>query len=68
MFNAKIMDAGSVIHHRLEKEIHPVEVKVDVTTREERWALRLLNMLAAVEALLELGICVRAWSLQSLSS
>lgn len=60
MVNAKIMDAGSVIHQRLEKEIHPVEVQVDVTTSEERWALRLLNMLAAVEALLELGICVRS--------
>jgi len=29
-----------MVHKELEKEIRPVEIRVDVTTAEERWALR----------------------------
>lgn len=56
--NAKIMEAGTEVHKKLEREIHPVQVRVEVDTKEERYGLRILNMVASVEALIHLGICV----------
>ncbi|WWD17635.1 hypothetical protein CI109_102076 [Kwoniella shandongensis] len=53
----KILRRGETIHKRLEREIHPQEVVVTATTREDVWGLRFLNMLSAVEALLTLGKC-----------
>lgn len=53
----KIMAKGDVVHKKLEKEIHPVEVKVTTTSKEDVWGLRLLNMFANLEALLTVGKC-----------
>ncbi|OCF32845.1 hypothetical protein I316_05481 [Kwoniella heveanensis BCC8398] len=53
----KILRRGEKIHKRLEREIHPEEVKVQTSTRQDVWGLRFLNMLSAVEALLTLGKC-----------
>ncbi|KAF9015724.1 exonuclease V a 5' deoxyribonuclease-domain-containing protein [Cyathus striatus] len=36
---------GKAVHKKLEREIHPEEVKVTIATEEERWALRLVNMM-----------------------
>ncbi|KAL7415211.1 exonuclease V [Mrakia frigida] len=55
--NDKTMKKGTKIHKALEREIHPVEIKVTVETKEETWALRILNMLASLEALMALGKC-----------
>jgi exonuclease V len=56
--NAKIMEAGTEVHKKLEREIHPVQIRVEVDTKEERYGLRILNMVASIEALIHLGICV----------
>ncbi|WVQ97298.1 hypothetical protein IAU59_004409 [Kwoniella sp. CBS 9459] len=53
----RILRRGEKIHKRLEREIHPEEVKVQANTREDVWGLRFLNMFSAVEALLTLGKC-----------
>lgn len=53
----RILKRGEKIHKRLEREIHPDEVIVRSTTVEETWAIRLLNMLSSLEALLTLGKC-----------
>ncbi|OXM76093.1 hypothetical protein C364_06197 [Cryptococcus neoformans Bt63] len=53
----RIMSRGRKVHKRLEREIHPDEVVVNTTTREDVWGLRFLNMLSAVEALLTIGKC-----------
>ncbi|KAK8866159.1 hypothetical protein IAR55_001310 [Kwoniella newhampshirensis] len=53
----RILRRGEKIHKRLEREIHPQEVVVTATTREDVWGLRFLNMLSAIEALLTLGKC-----------
>lgn len=53
----KVMAKGEVVHKKLEKEIHPVEVKVTTQTKEDTWGLRLLNMIANLEALLTIGKC-----------
>jgi hypothetical protein len=31
---------GEAVHKKLEKEIHPVEIKVTTSTREDVWGLR----------------------------
>ncbi|OCF74075.1 hypothetical protein I204_05925 [Kwoniella mangroviensis CBS 8886] len=53
----KILKRGEKIHKRLEREIHPEEIRVPISTDEDIWGLRFLNMLAAMEALLVLGKC-----------
>ncbi|CED83551.1 Uncharacterized conserved protein [Phaffia rhodozyma] len=55
--NHKTMEQGTKIHAALEKEIHPIQIKVKVSTREETWALRIITMLSSLEALMTLGIC-----------
>ncbi|PCH34271.1 hypothetical protein WOLCODRAFT_15220 [Wolfiporia cocos MD-104 SS10] len=45
------------VHKVLEREIKPDEVVVDVTTPEEQWGLHLVNMLAAIDSLIERGLC-----------
>ncbi|KAI0059507.1 hypothetical protein BV25DRAFT_1993601 [Artomyces pyxidatus] len=55
--NDKILKRGQSVHKALEREIRPDERLVDVTTDEERWALRLLNMIQCLESLVELGLC-----------
>lgn len=53
----RILKRGQKIHKRLEREIHPEEVVVRSTSVEETWAIRMLNMLSSLEALLTLGKC-----------
>ncbi|TFK56874.1 hypothetical protein OE88DRAFT_1620030 [Heliocybe sulcata] len=54
--NDKVLKGGQAVHKILERELKPVEFEVYVTTQEERWALRLINMLAAVESLMTLEV------------
>lgn len=53
----RILKRGEKIHKRLEREIHPEEVVVRSTSVEETWAIRMLNMLSSLEALISLGKC-----------
>lgn len=39
------------VHKVLEREIRPVEVQVEITTDEERWALRLVYLYHICQAL-----------------
>jgi len=56
--NDRSVQRGKSVHKQLEKEIRPVEVHVDIVTEEERWALRLVNLLSGIHSLLTLG-CTR---------
>ncbi|PPQ64073.1 hypothetical protein CVT24_008886 [Panaeolus cyanescens] len=49
--NDAITKHGQAVHKELEREVKPVEVKVDVTTNETRWALRLINLIDCLESL-----------------
>ncbi|KAF7981088.1 hypothetical protein HWV62_34783 [Athelia sp. TMB] len=49
---------GQSVHKVLEKEIRPVEIQVEIATEEERWALRLVNMISGLQSLMEMG-CMR---------
>ncbi|KAJ3789278.1 exonuclease V [Lentinula aff. detonsa] len=49
---------GSIVHRKLEREIRPEEINVEIETEEERWALRIINMIDCVDSLLLLG-CAR---------
>ncbi|KAF8910084.1 exonuclease V a 5' deoxyribonuclease-domain-containing protein [Gymnopilus junonius] len=44
---------GLAVHKQLEREIKFDELKVDITTEETRWALRLVNMLACLQGVLD---------------
>ncbi|KZT44467.1 hypothetical protein SISSUDRAFT_1038982 [Sistotremastrum suecicum HHB10207 ss-3] len=55
--NDRTLQGGKVVHKQLEKEIYPEEVKVQTTTSEEKWALRLLNMLIGLQSLVSIGCC-----------
>ncbi|KAF9074927.1 exonuclease V a 5' deoxyribonuclease-domain-containing protein [Rhodocollybia butyracea] len=54
----RIMKRGKSVHKKLEREIRPVPVKVKAVSKEEHWAVRLLNMIECVDSLLLLG-CAR---------
>ncbi|KAF9486478.1 hypothetical protein BDN70DRAFT_988033 [Pholiota conissans] len=43
---------GQTIHKELEREIKYEELKVDITTEETRWALRLVNMIACLRGIM----------------
>ncbi|KAJ3936226.1 MAG: exonuclease V [Lentinula lateritia] len=49
---------GVSVHKKLEREIRPEEIKVQVTTEEERWGLRIINMIDCIDSLLLSG-CAR---------
>ncbi|KAI0657362.1 exonuclease V [Cubamyces menziesii] len=55
--NNRTVSRGKSVHKVLEREAQPEQVAVEITTQEERWALRLINMLAALQTLTELGYC-----------
>ncbi|KAH7105028.1 exonuclease V a 5' deoxyribonuclease-domain-containing protein [Auriculariales sp. MPI-PUGE-AT-0066] len=55
--NSKRLDQGSVVHKKLERELKPVEVIVRTTTNEEKWAVRLMNLIVCLRALQTLGAC-----------
>ncbi|KAK0456175.1 exonuclease V [Armillaria borealis] len=50
--NDKVQKRGTFVHKQLEQELKPEEVFVPVTTDEERWGLRLVNMLLSIQFLL----------------
>lgn len=50
----KTLDAGKAVHTVLEKEVAPVQVYVETETKEDSWALRLLNLWCDVQGLLRL--------------
>ncbi|KAJ3721826.1 exonuclease V [Lentinula raphanica] len=49
---------SDTVHKELEREIRPEEIKVKTQTEEERWGLRIINMIDCVDSLLLLG-CAR---------
>ncbi|THV01421.1 hypothetical protein K435DRAFT_853830 [Dendrothele bispora CBS 962.96] len=53
--NDEVTKKGKSIHKKLEQEVRPEEVVVEVTTNEERWALRFLNMISSFDSLILLG-------------
>ncbi|KAF8274273.1 exonuclease V a 5' deoxyribonuclease-domain-containing protein [Lactarius quietus] len=55
--NDKIIGRGKSVHKELEREIFPEQVPVDVKTKEEYWAARLVNMLSCLHSLVEIGVC-----------
>lgn len=50
--------SGKAVHQTLEDEVQPVKVEVRTSVREDRWALRLLQMMVGLQALVEQGCCV----------
>ncbi|KAJ7597432.1 exonuclease V [Mycena floridula] len=57
--NEKILNQGRIVHKKLEQDIRPIEVRVDITTPEEQWALRLVRMIGSLETLLGQISCAR---------
>ncbi|KAA1467815.1 hypothetical protein DENSPDRAFT_354355 [Dentipellis sp. KUC8613] len=55
--NDKTQKRGTSIHKKLEKELRPVEIKVTTATKEEKWALRIVQMLACLDDLRDHGKC-----------
>ncbi|KAJ4485730.1 exonuclease V [Lentinula aciculospora] len=49
---------GASVHKKLEREIRPEEISVQVNIEEERWGLRIINMIDCIDSLLLLG-CAR---------
>ncbi|GAA5875794.1 hypothetical protein JCM8547_005317 [Rhodosporidiobolus lusitaniae] len=52
-----VLDKGKEVHARIEREVMGPEkkVEVEVSAKEEWWALRVLNTLVCLETLLETG-------------
>ncbi|KAI0800592.1 exonuclease V [Fomes fomentarius] len=55
--NDRIVTRGRSVHKVLEREIQPEPDQVSITLAEERWALRIINMLNALQTLVEVGRC-----------
>ncbi|PPQ99942.1 hypothetical protein CVT26_009297 [Gymnopilus dilepis] len=51
--NDAVTRQGRAVHKQLERELKFEELKVDITTEETRWALRLVNMLACLQGVVE---------------
>ncbi|KAJ5676836.1 Major facilitator superfamily domain general substrate transporter [Penicillium maclennaniae] len=49
------MKKGSVVHKTLEDEIHTT-IPVDITTKEDAWALRIWNVIQGLRMLREFGV------------
>ncbi|KAH9923591.1 exonuclease V [Fomitopsis serialis] len=54
--NHRVITRGQSVHKVLEREVRPEEVQIEITTQEERWGLRLVNMLACLDSLMESGL------------
>ncbi|KAH9828673.1 exonuclease V a 5' deoxyribonuclease-domain-containing protein [Rhodofomes roseus] len=54
--NHRVITRGQSVHKVLEREVRPEEVPVEITTSEERWGVRLVNMLASLDLLMESGL------------
>ncbi|KAG9126774.1 hypothetical protein FRC07_002010 [Ceratobasidium sp. 392] len=55
--NDIIKQGGTTIHKKLEREIRPTEITVTTKTREDRWGLKLLDMLSNIRILIDEGRC-----------
>ncbi|TFK41877.1 exonuclease V a 5' deoxyribonuclease-domain-containing protein [Crucibulum laeve] len=53
--NDKRTQKGMAVHKRLERQVRVEEIKVEIRGEEERWALRLVNMLACLNGMLTDG-------------
>lgn len=53
--NDAIQQSGKDIHKKLEKEIKADEVMIDTSSAEEKFAVRMLNLLWALDCILEFG-------------
>ena len=49
------MKMGTVVHEALEKEVYTT-VPVDVKTREEKWGLKIWNVISGLNILAETGM------------
>ncbi|KAF9502255.1 hypothetical protein BDN71DRAFT_1437784 [Pleurotus eryngii] len=54
--NFQVQKKGHSVHKALEREVKPEAIPISVRTEEERWALRLVNMMACFESLKLLGL------------
>ncbi|KDQ31203.1 hypothetical protein PLEOSDRAFT_1063116 [Pleurotus ostreatus PC15] len=54
--NFQVQKKGHSVHKALEREVKPEAIPIRVRTEEERWALRLVNMMACFESLKLLGL------------
>ncbi|KZT73292.1 hypothetical protein DAEQUDRAFT_684244 [Daedalea quercina L-15889] len=55
--NNRVVTRGQSVHKVLEREVMPEQVLVEITTPEERWGIRLVNMLACLQSLMQSGLC-----------
>ncbi|KAF8481778.1 exonuclease V a 5' deoxyribonuclease-domain-containing protein [Russula ochroleuca] len=53
--NEKVLERGRSVHEKLEREVFPMPVRVEINLEEEFWAARLVNMLACLGTLAQLG-------------
>ncbi|KAF4604830.1 hypothetical protein EYR40_003612 [Pleurotus pulmonarius] len=54
--NFQVQKKGHSVHKALEREVKPEAIPIRVRTEEERWALRLVNMMACFESLKLIGL------------
>ncbi|CBQ68958.1 conserved hypothetical protein [Sporisorium reilianum SRZ2] len=50
------LQAGKAVHSVLERQVAPVQVVVETETREDAWALRLLNVWCDVQGLVQMPV------------
>ncbi|VDC08039.1 unnamed protein product [Peniophora sp. CBMAI 1063] len=55
--NDRTLKSGSAIHQKLERRLRPETVEVQVMNESERWALRLLQMIACLADMQTFGFC-----------
>ncbi|KAG8708400.1 hypothetical protein FRC09_001275 [Ceratobasidium sp. 395] len=55
--NDVIKKGGTAVHKKLEREIRPTEIMVTTETREDKWGLKLLDMLSNIRILIDEGRC-----------
>ncbi|KAG8899952.1 hypothetical protein FRB99_006345 [Tulasnella sp. 403] len=53
----KIMSEGKAVHKKLEAELPVIEVVVKVTSKEERFALDILNMITGLQLMASINTC-----------
>ncbi|KAK0465455.1 exonuclease V, partial [Desarmillaria tabescens] len=53
--NNRVQKRGTFVHKKLERELEPKKIPVQVTTDEEHWGLRIVNMLSSIHSLLAQG-------------
>ncbi|KAH7914727.1 exonuclease V [Hygrophoropsis aurantiaca] len=54
--NDRRLKRGKLVHAKLEREIHPEQITVTISTEEERWGLRLFTMITGLEEIVLTGI------------